>query len=338
MPLPPRIVRRVVVDPLALVLCVAFLALSPVALAVAFLVDLASHGRWPTVRLVLLAIAYLALEVVGLASLFALWVASGFGIFVRTTRLQAAHYRFMGLWLHALYTVAVGLLGLRIQFEDTPPPRAGAVLVFSRHAGAGDSIFLASTLMHRFGRRCRIVMKAELQLDPVIDVAGNRCPNAFVRPNSAQGDRFVADIASLATGIGERDALILFPEGGNYTRLRWKAAIQSLRKRGFERDAERAERMRHLLPPRPGGASAAISAAPDADVVFVAHTGLEQLSTVHAIWARIPVVKPIRTRYWRLAPNEVPPAGQERIDWLFSWWETIDRWIDERSPIGESAE
>src|SRR2546430_4991289 len=39
--------------------------------------------------------------------------------------------------------------------------------------------------------------------------------------------------------------------------------------------AKRAARMPNLLPPRPGGALAAIEACPDADVIFVAHAGLE---------------------------------------------------------------
>jgi hypothetical protein len=33
-------------------------------------------------------------------------------------------------------------------------------------------------------------------------------------------------------------------------------------------------------------------------------------------------------------PREEIPAGrEERIDWLFSWWERIDRWIDEHRPV-----
>ena len=38
--------------------------------------------------------------------------------------------------------------------------------------------------------------------------------------------------------------------------------------------------MTHVLAPRPGGLLAALDAAPDADVVLVAHTGLDHLLTV----------------------------------------------------------
>lgn len=330
MKLPPRIVRRVVLDPLLLLLALLLLAISPVFLVAALVVDVRSRGRWPTTRLVLLAMAYLALDAIGIVALFVLWIASGFGLWMRSRGLVAAHYGLMGWWLHGLYASATKLLGLDIRIEDAPAPRLGPVLVFSRHSGFGDSFFLADTLMHGFRRRCRVVMKYELQLDPVIDIAGNRCPNAFVRPNSAEGERFAAAIGALATDLTPRDALVLFPEGGNYTMRRWVAAIASLRRRGFDRDAARAESMRNLLPPRPAGASAAIDAAPRADVVFVAHTGLEDLDSLPALWRQVPVRTPVRARYWRLVPSEIPSGRQERIDWLFAWWETIDRWISER--------
>jgi len=330
--LPPRLVRRLVLDPLVFVLCVILLALSPVFLLVAFVLDLGSHGRWPTVRLITLGVVFSYREVCGIAMLLLLWIASGFGIALSTRPFQKAHYAVLRWWLTGLFSAARLLLGLKVEIEERQPPRAGPVLVFSRHAGAGDSILIAQTLMVGFKRHCRVVMKAELQFDPVIDIAGNRCPNAFVRPNSTQGDKFAASIGKLAKGLRDNEALMLFPEGGNFTFSRWTKAIASLRKRGLEGHATAAEKMQHLLPPRPGGASAAITAAADADVVFVAHTGLEDLDSLGAIRARIPLKEPIRGRYWRVGPADIPPDGQERIDWLFEWWARIDKWIHERRP------
>ena len=42
--------------------------------------------------------------------------------------------------------------------------------------------------------------------------------------------------------------------------------------------------MTHVLAPRPGGVLAALEAAPDADVLMVAHTGLDHLVTVSDVW------------------------------------------------------
>ena len=54
-----------------------------------------------------------------------------------------------------------------------------------------------------------------------------------------------------------------------------------------------------MLAPRPGGLLAALDAAPDADVVLVAHTGLDHLLTVADVWRELPMDKQIIMRWWR---------------------------------------
>jgi hypothetical protein len=85
--------------------------------------------------------------------------------------------------------------------------------------------------------------------------------------------------------------------------------------------------MRHVLPPRPAGVAAALRAAPHADVVFVAHTGLEHLSTVRDLWRHLPMDKTLHLRWWFVPAAEVPRDEAEQIDWLYHWWETVDAWI-----------
>ncbi len=83
----------------------------------------------------------------------------------------------------------------------------------------------------------------------------------------------------------------------------------------------------------------AIRAAPDADVVFVAHAVLEDVGTFRELWGRIPLTRPIPSRYWRIPPSEVPKEEAELIDWLYAWWERIDAWIDEHSaPLAVEPE
>jgi hypothetical protein len=97
--------------------------------------------------------------------------------------------------------------------------------------------------------------------------------------------------------------------------------------------AQRAERMENVLAPRPGGLLAALDAAPDADVVLVAHTGLDHMLTVADVWREIPMDKQIIMRWWRVPREEIPEGRDARIDWLFSWWEQIDAWVDEHRPV-----
>ena len=57
--------------------------------------------------------------------------------------------------------------------------------------------------------------------------------------------------------------------------------------------------MPHLLAPRPGGALAAIAACPTADVIFVAHAGLEDLITVGDIWPDLPMTRLVKAKWSR---------------------------------------
>jgi 1-acyl-sn-glycerol-3-phosphate acyltransferase len=293
-------------------------------------------GRLRALRLLCFALVYLALEVAGLAAAAVLWVASGFGRRMHSRRVRAAHYTVLRLLLDVLMRTARRLFALRLvtdgeswsPLDDGVPGSTNAMVVLSRHAGPGDSFLLVHTLMNRDHlRQPRIVLKDLLQLDPLLDTYLNRLPNSFVSAGPAAGDRAEAAIADLARDLGEEDALLIFPEGANFTAHRRTRAIQRLRDRGLASAVRRAEAMRHLLPPRPGGVVAALQAAPHADVVLVAHTGLEHLSTVRDLWRALPMDKTLHLRWWFVPAAEVPREEAELTDWLYHWWETIDDWV-----------
>ncbi|MGH2732946.1 MAG: hypothetical protein ACRDJG_08430 [Actinomycetota bacterium] len=340
LPPPPRIVRRLVLAPLALALSLGLIVASPVLVVTAAIVDLVAGGQGRSVRLTAFAVAYLGFEVIGLLAMFGLWVVGAAGLRLRTPRMQDAHYRFFRWWLRGIHRSGAGLFRLRIRIEDQPPPQQGPVLVFSRHAGPGNSLMLLGTLMIDYRRRPRVVALDKLQWEPLFDILGNRLPNRFIRHDPSRREHYVQAIGELAAGIGTRDAFVLFPEGHDFTHRLRRRAIAHLRKRGHQNEAEKAERMPHVLPPRHGGVMAAVTSAPDADVVFVAHTVLENLGSLKQFWDRIPLDGPVFARYWRIPADEVPRQREELIEWLFSWWATIDRWIERtRSrPRADAAE
>src|SRR6266508_3048588 len=243
-------------------------------------------GRWRALRLLWFGLVWVALESVALFACLALWVASGFGGRLRSEPYQDRHYAIMRWFLATLFDVATRAFRLRIEVEEPEltPQEARArltrpVIVLSRHAGPGDSFLLVHHLLSRYWRRPRIVMKAALQYDPGLDVVINRLPNAFVTPRRGADTLILQAIERLASDLGPTGALVIFPEGGNFTPRRRLRAIRRLEHREMVEEAARARAMRYLLPPRPGGALAAIGAAPTADVIFVAHTGLEDLIT-----------------------------------------------------------
>jgi len=329
--LPPKIVRRLVIAPFVFVLTLVLLAISPVILLVAAIADLFLPGSWRTLRLAAFCVGYLALALVAFIVLFALWVASGFGIRIRSEGIQAAHYGFMRWWLYVMDRMVRKLARIKIYIEDRPVPRPGPVLVFCRHAGVGNSLLLIGTILVGYQRRPRIVMLAKLQWEPLFDIMLNRVPNRFIRHNPKRREVLVEAIGELARGLGDKDAFVLFPEGKDFTPKIRQRSIDYLKGRGHHSAAERAEKMEHVLPPRHNGVIAAIENAPNADIVFVAHSVLEDIGSVKELWSRIPLEHPIHARYWRISPSEIPRDRDEMIDWLYGWWEQIDSWVEQHT-------
>jgi 1-acyl-sn-glycerol-3-phosphate acyltransferase len=209
------------------------------------------------------------------------------------------------------------------RFRVSEADRRTPLLVFSRHAGPGDSLLLVHALLQQ-GFRPHIVLRDVLQWAPALDVALNRLPSVFLgRGVPDQRER----IARLAGGLGPGDALLLFPEGRNFTPGRRMASIARLEELGDHAAAEHAREMRHVLFPRPGGAAAAVSAATGAEIIFVAHTGLEDLSSFVDLWRGTPMDASIRVKLWRVAARDVPQEEDAAAAWLLDRWRRIDAWI-----------
>lgn len=332
-----RVVQRVVVAPALIGLTVLLLTTIPVWVMVAALLSPAVAGRLRPLRLLWVLMLHLVLESLMLVELLGLWIASGFGLLIRRPFFERIHYDLAQTYLVIFFREARRVLRLKIVTQGPAPDAfpGHPLLVCSRHAGVGDSFTLMYALLHWYGREPRVVLKDTLAWDPAIGILLSRVPSRFVSPGANRpGDRPVEDqVGDLARGLDHNDAFVIFPEGGNFTPERRRRAIEKLRRLGLEGMAQRAERMQNVLAPRPGGFLAALDAAPDADVVMVAHTGLDHMLTVTDIWRELPMDKQIIMRWWRVSRDEIPDGREERIDWLFSWWEDIDRWVDEHRPV-----
>ena len=55
-----------------------------------------------------------------------------------------------------------------------------------------------------------------------------------------------------------------------------------------------------MLPPRPGGVLALLDVLPTADVVVVAHTGLDEFGSFRELARSVPLTEPIRCIAWRI--------------------------------------
>jgi 1-acyl-sn-glycerol-3-phosphate acyltransferase len=338
--LPPTVVRRLLLGPLLIALTLLAFTGLPVLLLVAAAASTLLPGRWRPLRLLWMVLLYLALESLALVALFAFWVASGFGWRIGSPRFQRAHYVIVQWFLQVLYWECQRVLHVRVDVEGPAPTSYDGrpLLVLSRHAGPGDSFLVVHALVNWYAREPRIVLKDTLQWDPAIDVLLNRLPNRFIRPEPGRaGDLVERQVGELSRNLDVNDAFVIFPEGGNFTEHRRKRAIERLRRKGLIDEAERAEQLRHVMAPKPGGVLAALTNAEDADVVFVAHTGVEHMVTVLDVWRELPMDTSIEMRWWLVPAADVPADREARIDWLFDWWKEIDDWIAERRAAGAVA-
>ncbi|MGI8408160.1 MAG: 1-acyl-sn-glycerol-3-phosphate acyltransferase, partial [Actinomycetota bacterium] len=100
---PPRWARRLIIAPVVLVICLSLIAISPVLLVLAAVVDLLVPGNWRSVRIVAFGTFFVFMEAAGLVVLFGMWVRFGFGTRVRSERSRDTHYRLMTFYLLLMY-------------------------------------------------------------------------------------------------------------------------------------------------------------------------------------------------------------------------------------------
>lgn len=314
--------RRALTLPGILVATVLVTVLSPVLLAGALLVDLFRSPRLSTVRLVLLGIVYLVCESLGLLASLVLWLGS-LGDPERRLRWFRA---LQDAWAAAIFAAGRRIFGLRVEVEGDDSLRPGPLVLLSRHASLVDTMLPAVHVSRRHGLRLRWVLKQELLWDPCLDVVGHVLPNVFVRRGSGDSAREIEAVRDLARGLGDDEGVLLYPEGTRFSPAVHARAMRSL----AEADPVRARRLaglRHVLPPRPGGALAVLEACPPADVVLLAHAGLDGAARLADVWRGSLVGRRIRLCFRRIAASELPATPAERRNWLDAQWLALDEWV-----------
>jgi hypothetical protein len=97
--------------------------------------------------------------------------------------------------------------------------------------------------------------------------------------------------------------------------------------------AARLDSLNHVLPPRPGGVLALLGSIP-ADVVVIAHTGLDQYASFADLARAVPLRNPIHVTARRIPRDQIPDGDAERIAWLDEQWLLVDGWIT-RQPVND---
>jgi 1-acyl-sn-glycerol-3-phosphate acyltransferase len=305
------LLRRAVTVPLVTVLMIGVLIVWPLVLAVGGVAGLMARSTLP-VRTLGVVMAYAVLE------LRALW---------KLLRGDQDCDQFMRDVLERAYTAGRRTLNVGVVLDDASPtpeqiPREAPVIVLSRHCGPGDTLLVAWLLNIHYRLQLRIVLRALLRCEPVLDLAGDLGCLCFLHHRSNRARKQIHDLAASLQG---GQALLLFPEGGNFTWARWRSAVMRLRSSGRLREARRAWRQSHTLPPRIGGTAAAMSGARSANVLVLTHTGFSPDGRARAWW-RLPMNRRLLVRTVLIPTAQLPPPDQ-LSDWLERTWSEVDAWV-----------
>ncbi|HEX6299250.1 MAG TPA: 1-acyl-sn-glycerol-3-phosphate acyltransferase [Acidimicrobiia bacterium] len=319
--------RRLVTFPGLYLGLLALTLLLPLLLPLAVIIDAARWllARRPAMalRLTTFAWIYLVGEAWALLMLFVL------GLRPREESL-AATYRAQGLWLDWNFEALRLVFDLSFKISGSADIAPGPILLLSRHASIIDTMLPGRYVVKPHGIRLRYVLKKELLLDPALDLGGQRLPNHFVDRGGDTAEELAA-LRGLAATLDTDEGVIIYPEGTRFSeakRLRyielWKGLPGRL--------GDIAGRYRRVLPPRPGGTLAMIGAC-DADVVVLAHHGLEGFARVRDLWSGDIVGSRIDIAFRRVPRQQIPVERERQQLWLFELWSQVDDWV-----VGEVEE
>lgn len=332
---PPTLVRRAMIDPiwppLATALAVLCLLVATVSAVAAPLTP-----RRRLLRLALLGAVYLTLDAGMVVCCALLCLRHPRGRRGDQARWSRRHHQLLRAALVVLLAAARRLVGFRVEVQEPPDQHrvsGSPLLVLARHGGPGDSFALVEMLMSRYRRRLAIVLTERLRWDPGLDIVLSRLQSCFVRPGHR--DAILARLTRLAQDMTADDAILLFPEGGNWTPGRHSRAIARLTVAGRRRAAAAAASNPNVLPPHPGGVLACLAGRPDLNVAVVAHTGLEHLVSPLSIWRALPVREPMLVRWWYELAAALPRGASGQRDWLRRQWAMVDAWIGARKTAQE---
>lgn len=334
-----RIVRGILFEG---ALFLVLTALSPVWLCGAALVDLTlwlgQRKPWMSVRIALLVWWFLFGELRGLLGLLGVWLLAGGPRARDSAARRRRTFQLQASWAAGHVSGACRICRVRLDVEGDELIGSGPMIVLSRHASVLDNGLPAILVSRPHGVDLRYVLKSELEALPTLDIGARWVPTCFVRRGADNRDREIERIRALASHLdGERDGVLIFPEGTRFTRAKL-ALLQAAAEAKGPEHAERVAGLRHLLPAQTGGPIALMAEAPHAAVVVCGHVGLDEFHDLREIWSGNLLGKRVRVRFWRHERDELPTEPDALVEWLAERWQELDDWVEEQRSGSMSPE
>ena len=321
-------VRRPVTGLGVFLIAIVLTVTLPLWAVVTMAVD-AVRGRWrfPISRLIGFATCWAWLETSGL-------VLALFLFFTGRGRSVPAHYALQTWWCRSLIQALGFTVGLQITVEGADNVGPGPFVALGRHASLADSIMSSWVVASHAGLRPRFVLKKELKMDPCLDILGHRLPNYFVDRESSNVAGELQGIEQMAAGLGVKDCAVIFPEGSRANNKKRVRALEKLRERSPQR-AETLAGLKYLIPPKPAGAYALLSAVPEANVLTMWHSGFDGLDTFSGILRHLGRAKAkVHVHVEEISRASIP-SGEAFVTWLDAKWVEMDNAV--RRQLGNEA-
>ena len=317
--------RRAITIPVMTLIVALYALLLPLCLLYSVTRDLLRSRRdFPLARFHLFLFGILGHHIVGLVILGGSWIRT---LFVSPERRHQINLTVEQYFIPQSIGIAERVYNMKIELDGIECCAPGPILFLSRHASILDTIMPIKLLGQAHGMGLRIVQKAELLWNPLVDVASSRMPRAFIRRGSGDVGGPIGHMKHLFSGITDNEALVVFPEGSRFSAAKQEKIVAKLAKSN-PAAADAASKLKHVLPVRPAGTLALMEMRPDIDVVFMAHVGLEYANRLEDFVDGALYKRTLRMKFWRVAADEIPTDQAERIEWLHAEWRKVDAWID----------
>jgi 1-acyl-sn-glycerol-3-phosphate acyltransferase len=317
--------RRLVTLPAFLIAAVLLTVALPILAPIAYAATYHPSARGALRSLAFVAV-YLWCEAAGIAVSFWLWLKHGMPRAPDfPPAFLTANFRLQCWWAETLKRGAERIFDLTFELDGTDALQGPPAIMLPRHASMADTIIPIVFYAKPFGYRLRYVLKRELLVDPCLDIVGNRLPNYFVDRDATDSQREIEGVTALVRGLGEREGVLIYPEGSRFSPARREQVLARLRRTATPADLSRFDRWRDVLPPRLGGALGILAANPGRDLVFCAHVGFEGSShfrtLINGSWAHAR----IRIGFWRVPYADIPSTPEMRKIFLYDQWDRVQQ-------------
>ena len=316
--------RRLLTTPLWYVFAIVLPALMPIVIPLLAIYDLVTRNNLSASRTYVFFTYFFVVEAIGLAVALWLWVRHKAGMDdddfkMANRKLQRWWARGMFWGSLRIFSAEVDIEGLECLEDETP------AVVMSRHASTLDTMLPIAVVRQL---KCyRYVIKSELLTDPTLDYCAQRFPNVFVDRGSDDPEFEIEKVLALGNDLGDNEAVVMYPEGTRFSEAKRERLLEK-----FQDDEEMlriSTELENTLPPLREGGVKLLESTPDADVVFIAHRGVDDAAAMSDLITGGLTKAHVEIKMWRVPAASVPRTKEDVRKFFVDHWKKIDKFVGE---------